>query len=168
MNIEALKQLRGHIQNLPEEKFCYAAFFGTDDDDEGDAVAATAEDIWESQGLPPPCGTAGCVAGHCISLFQLTPEMYYNDWSGESYPVSVGETAGKFLGLTQGRDSHILFYEGCGVATREDALRRIDYLIEHGSINGYPCHQEDGWLADSSNYSWEVVDVKRFDSSVPF
>lgn len=161
MNIEALKQLRNHIANLPEEKFCYAVFFGTDED-EADAVAEAVEETWESQGLPPPCGTAGCVAGHCISLFQLTPEMYYEEWSGESYAKGPGDTAAKFLELTQDRDAHILFYEGCSVATREDALSRLDYLIEHGTLNGYPCHLEDGWqVEDGSNYSWAVVSVKR-------
>lgn len=74
------------------------------------------------------CGTVGCVAG----------------WICEWYsPVTNDrlDTARDLLGLCE-RDSYLLFLANCGRANREDAIKRLEWLLEHGSLEYYPFEEE--------------------------
>ena len=126
MNTQALIELRDHILSIPEEQFDYNYFLSDDGDSQ-------PEYAW-ADGIMPPCGTAGCVAGHCIICFKL--ECHNG--------LDIEDTARHHLGLSNG-DAYSLFIRGCGTATRNDAIRRLNYLIDEGTLVGYDFVEEEGW-----------------------
>lgn len=126
MNREALTQLRNYITDLPDEQFGYQQFFGD---------SRSTLDWWH--GKMPECGTAACVAGHACLMFQLQGTSK----DGFRTPSAI---AGEFLGL-DADDGETLFYAACGVASKDDAIRRMDYLLEHETLAGYSMAGESWW-----------------------
>lgn len=121
--VERLKALRDRIAVSPTEPTEDAMAFQMDD--------------W---GYKSPCGTAGCVAGHCVTLplfakkapnqvrWVAGPDGYASlDTTG----AGVADDAAAFLGLTMGEASP-LFYDWKG-GPREDVkaakLAELDKLI---------------------------------------
>lgn len=128
MNREALIQLRGHIADLPEEKFTYNSYWPADN----------IREWWH--GEAPVCGTAGCVAGHTCVLFHLSSKGARGTVA-YTFPSSA---AGEFLGLGKA-DQEALFYVACNSANKDDAVRRLDYLIQHETLAGYNFSGESWW-----------------------
>ncbi len=124
MNKERVQKLLEHLKQLPDELFTY---------DEYIIAAGGVFDLrcYKFRKEPPPCGTAGCVAGHCCLLF------YEEYLQAPMELATVPIFARNFLELDY-FVAHALFTKYMSVATKQDAIRRLEYLLEHdGSLQGY-------------------------------
>jgi len=132
---EAVQQLRDHIAALPVDKFDYSVEF---------VNGQKYDDYYD--GLTPPCGSAGCVMGHAVTLFQRRMPEH----------GTIAQAATNYLGLSVSASAQ-LFFEGCEVATRADALRRLDYLLaNNGSFMGYRFCDEDNYTYDGFVYDLDL------------
>lgn len=132
MNKPRVQALLDHLKKTPEEAFYYAGYFKPID--RNDAITnqtnLIAEAIRNNEG--PPCNTAGCVAGHCALLF-------WDDFCIQSkvdHFFSPDDFAAAFLGLYL-PDADGLFMRYMQEATLQDAINRLEYLLEHSTLVGY-------------------------------
>lgn len=130
MHKERMQQLRDHIAALPEGRFSYPDFLM----DERESYAPLYQWI---DGVQPKCGTIGCVAGHCVMLFDIRKEKC----------TQIDAAAAGHLEL-DGEEAEFLFYEHIEAASREDALKRMDWLLKDNPVEDYPWHLES-WKENS-------------------
>lgn len=86
-------------------------------------------------GKIPPCGTTACLAGHAVILWGLTLPRYNDIF------YTVDTTVKEFLGLTDD-ESYFLFRQNSDCATHEDALKRLQWLIDGHQVVDYDWSQE--------------------------
>lgn len=119
MNLERMIQLRDAIAAAPPAEFRYDDYFS----DRGG--------MFEPVEVPKPhCGTAGCVAGWACMLFR--PREMVRAVTAPSDDLSILNVARTALDLDLNQAS-FLFLENCAIATREDALKRLNWMIEHAN-----------------------------------
>lgn len=76
------------------------------------------------------CGSVDCVAGWCRALYGSVFD--YNT------PLNFSK---QYLGLTA-EEANILFLFNSTVARKEHAISRLQWLVDHGSFEGYPLDGE--------------------------
>lgn len=137
MNRPRVQALLDHLKKTPEEAFYYAAYFKPID--RNDAISNQTnlidEAIRDNEG--PPCNTAGCVAGHCALLF-------WDDFCIQSKVdryLSPDDFAEGFLALSP-PDANGLFMQFMQEANLQDAINRLEYLLEHSTLVGYNWYSE--------------------------
>ena len=133
MNKERLQIVRDRIAAAPPEQFIYSSYL---------------EDLTDMQRLfdevpEPGCGTAGCVAGWTCMLFVPGLDIRFRN---------ADQCVRKAIELLNiySDTADFLFHEHCSQATREDALKRIDYLLQYGHYRGYSWSGESWWKVDDS------------------
>ena len=114
-NVEDLTIVRNHLASIGDEQFDY-----------NHVLDESAEEAFYKHKVYHFCGTVGCVAGWVCVLFNLYPTLV----------ESAMYVAAKHLWLNKS-DEIFLFTRRCDIAQRVDAIRRIDYLLEHGTSEGY-------------------------------
>lgn len=134
MNREKLQQLKTYILQQPEGRFHYPDWLDT----------KTIDHLKVGPVDPNECGTTGCVAGWCCVLFQ-------NELSSvERYHALVWDAAARILELNT-TESSFLFTCNAVRANREDAIKRIDWLLAGEPIDQYPWHEES-WYEKAKHY----------------
>lgn len=131
MNVTALRQLASHIASVPEDRFIWMHGLS------GGAMNAFVSHV------PYPANTGGCIAGHACWIFDLRM------WSMRA--GCVMKAAAKFLGLSDA-ERDFLFVERCHFANRAAAIRRLVWLADHESMDGYPMRTEArscGYVTDN-------------------
>lgn len=135
MNREKLQQLRDHIATkVDDAHFEYGEFLHPDDTQR---LLGHTDKI-KDEAHKHPCGTIGCVAGHCCALFQN--ELPRNRFH---LPKVLVSSAKIILDLTEG-ESDFLFYQNMSYANRKDAVRRMDWLLNNNVIVDYR-FREESW-----------------------
>ena len=145
MNRERVQALLEHLSNLPDEKFYYPAYFKRMDRRQlvGQSELVQMAAI---SNLPPPCNTAGCVAGCCALLFW---EDYCKEFKSQSitnennvdFYLPPDDFAGPFLGLHEA-DQNRLFMAAMTEANRQDAINRLEHLLAHETLKSYDWSSE--------------------------
>lgn len=150
-NVDAVRQVRKRIEGEPAERFEYANLY-TDLALKEDLIKRGSEEYeaiyaaWKSSSdveydrHEHDCNTAACVAGWACLV--LKP----------GYTGSTIKAAQKALGIGDG-DAMQLFQAACDVATRKDAIARLKWLEQHGSLRDYPWETEEGYALDSTEYA---------------
>lgn len=129
MNETAMRAVYKTIKAAPPEEFDYSHYF------------SRCDRAFETKSIPSPepgCGTAGCVAGWTAMLY----------FPGRNFHSAnqLDDDAAEVLGIDH-NTAYILFQFKSGFATREDALRRLDWLITSGgTFKDYPWELES-WYA---------------------
>ena len=122
------RQLLDHIQQVPPEQFNYGVFFKTPT-----RAFLTCADV-NRHGVPQPgCGTAACLCGHAVWL-----------WADE-VAVETEFTIDRVQRLMQlsMSECQFLFLRRVGSATRVDAIRRLQHLLDGGAPWTYPWELEE-------------------------
>lgn len=138
MNLRHMRSLRDHLANLPPEEFDYAAFLEYDNGLTNNEMP----DWWDQHIIPPihTCNTTGCVAGHTLMLLAPGLEVRGGDYDDE---------AQKLLDLND-QQTEFLFFAESGVATLQDAIKRIEHLlVNDGDCLHYPWDKES-WFDEEN------------------
>jgi hypothetical protein len=137
MNREKIKQLRDHIAALPKELFTYSVYLRPPSGGEEECEAH----LCGVADTKYPCGTAGCVAGHCVMLFDIQlPHLSVGTPQG-GLNLELFRVVRETLGLPA-PDAHTLCITLHALANQAAAVRRLDHLLEHGTLRHYDFHGE--------------------------
>lgn len=139
MHKPRLEQLLKYLKRIPVARFDYSNWFVT--------TNGVRIELWEfarNEQTPPKCETAACVAGHACLPFWEKSQSHLNLY------MSVKESAKKILGLSE-KTAQDLFIRNIYTITdkfelkyagRIHAVRRIEYLLEHGNLDKYDFENE--------------------------
>lgn len=149
-NIELLKELRADLMKLPDKQYMFdmnhffSRWVDPPDDKHGYFCCDYNEHSIRNDQDPieaaKSCGTAACLAGWCC-LFNRIDADYAN----------AATKASELLELDD-EDQSRLFYRVTHNPTFEHAIKRLDWIIEHGTMKGY------SYLVNEDTAIWEVLD----------
>ena len=139
MHKTRVKALRDHLQSIPDREFDYSSFLLPSDlasaEYDVDATISVWSEFWRDSGAGEyPCGTTGCVAGHCCVLNNIPVQR--NE--------SAADKAKNFLDLS-GPEVTFLFYDYNEFAKRSDAIARLNHLLDGGNVYNYDFGVESWW-----------------------
>lgn len=126
MNTQKIKQLVKHLKNLPNKNFNYASWFSNIEEDAEINVTKCAKE----NKIPNECGTAACVAGHTCLLFWDEAKI------GIAKDRSISVIATEILGIDYFTKND-LFLKGMEHATKQDAIRRLEHILEYHTLDDY-------------------------------
>lgn len=145
MNKERMQTLREAIAAALPDEFEYSSFFCKKTGLGGIRQLSMQMTVPE-----PHCGTVGCVAGWALMLFSPGIKTYPLHCSSRidagDIPMTTSKQAQELLDLTS-KERDFLFVDYVMHATREDALRRLDFLIADGYPDAYDWTKES-WFAE--------------------
>jgi hypothetical protein len=142
MNIENLKRLREHIQTINPDTFKMRTFSADQYEVYGDCEQDAIDHNW--------CGTSACLVGHMTTIEPLTVDEVsvenggiFVDFVVYSYRVfdmeeDIDDSVWKFLFETEWSNDI------------DHAIKRLDYVIEHGEEPFDFIDEETG----DQNYDW--------------
>ena len=157
MNRERVQRLRDYIAELPPERFCYRNFFTNPGRQIGESQAFY--DFMIRKTIPPLCGTVACVAGYALCLFGKEEEL-------GGLGCGIRENVAVLLEIN-GRDYDGLCVRNTDIATRQDALARLDWLLEHETLDGYDFSVEPRPEPSETVVHLESCDPEAFRSLRP-
>lgn len=128
MNRQEVEKIRDFLVTLPDERFEYCFWFGYD----GNPITPSRVNYDQFSS----CGTTACVAGWICFLHKL--DLQGNILNG---PMDLAQ---EILGVSR-RDAEVLFICGSDNATRQDAIRRLNHLLDYGSLVDYDISVES-WV----------------------
>jgi hypothetical protein len=110
-----LRFLRDFLRTLPPGRFDMKYWAATE---EGNPVSR--------QKFLTDCGTAGCIGGWTMALFQTGRNLH-----------QTTSSAGRFLGLDEEQASALFFPEGTAAwnAPQEGAANVLDHLLRTGEVD---------------------------------
>lgn len=127
MNLPRLRELRDHMLTVKDEEFCYRTFFY----DRITQKDLTYSDLNGQELAPQTCGTVACLCGHAAWHWREEVEKHVREHPGLFWPAAVDAILE--LDATQ---SNALFMTNVQ-ASRKDAIRRLNWLINKGNLSGY-------------------------------
>lgn len=159
MNKENLKLLVEELKEptiIPNLEFGYRTYFTGND--------KLIDQVFEKGSAKEVnfCDSTACVAGTTCLLFPdaLDPSTFWcrNNFEYDRYATKV-------LDLSNA-ENQFLFHEFCGVAEKEDAIKRLEWLINGNSILDYPWEEESHYKTDSeesrSESQYEINTVRSY------
>lgn len=144
MNAERIEKLINYLKDIPDQKFDFSNWFSTienkNEDDCGDHYLKILSLAKEKKS--PPCNTAACIAGHTVLLF----------WEEAKNHIvkgcSVSIVAQEILGIDYFTKND-LFVKGMDYATKQDAIQRLEHILDNNTLDNYDWHSEK-WFAENN------------------
>ncbi len=134
MNSERVKKLLDHIKKSPDEQFHYGNWFSGIDDKEI-STFRNVQEAAKNRNKKSICGTAACVAGHACLLF------WKETRKDLAIGMSIAEIAQNVLELDH-QTRYNLFLQNMDDATKADAIKRLEYLLQFGNLDDYDWFSE--------------------------
>lgn len=160
MNKTRIKQLVEHLEQIPDELFSYTKWFAMPGIDEESANKVIRQEAFNYafKHKEPPCGTTACVAGHtCLIFWDNCTNKLSDKFHG------FESIAQELLGLDAETASQ-LFRKNTHIATKEDAIKRLKYILKWGVIDEHYQWEKESYnkhisrIEAVTKYGAEVVE----------